>query len=189
MAEAAPHLAPAQQSFQPANKNLERLSDGKITSRTELPAGAEMPVSSIASGKGAEKEGKNHRLNRILFGSLAMAALLGGGLYLLKRFVWQKLPLWLPVIIPLLIGFFCASLAGGGHCRCFHCHTRIHCSSCFHRKIFREPVKKGFESTAELSQRLTASDPERHGLSGLFFDFRIYPWGECEIFVFSGGKI
>lgn len=78
---------------------------------------------------------------------------------------------------------------GGGHCRCFHCHTRIHCSSCFHRKIFRAPVKKGFDPTAELSQRLTASDPERHGLSGLFFDFRIYPWGECEIFVFSGGKI
>lgn len=71
-----------------------------------------MPVNSIASGKGAEKEGKNHRLNRILFGSVAMAALLGGGLYLLKRFVWRKLPLWLPVVIPLLIGFFCASPVG-----------------------------------------------------------------------------
>ena len=62
--------------------------------------------------KNVKKEGGNPRLNRILFGSVAIAAILSGGLYLLKRFVWKKLPLWMLIITPLLIGFFCASLAG-----------------------------------------------------------------------------
>lgn len=69
------------------------------------------PVPSLQEEENAEASTWGRPMWILLLGIL-VAVVLGGGLYLVKTFLWEELPVWLLVLIPLLIGFFCASLAG-----------------------------------------------------------------------------
>lgn len=75
---------------------------------TQVPTAT--PVPSLQKEE-TETSTSNRPMWILLLGIVA-AVVLGGGLYLAKTFLWEELPVWLLVIIPLLVGIFCASLAG-----------------------------------------------------------------------------
>lgn len=85
---------------------------------TDTPAPTEAPtekptITPVPSQQAEEAEAAtfNRPMWILLLGILA-AVVLGGGLYLVKTFLWENLPVWLLVFIPVLVGIFCASLAG-----------------------------------------------------------------------------